>query len=59
MKYTELHKRFISAGWKYLYAEGSHYFYEKDGKKSEPIPYHGSKEIGKGLANKLIKKYGI
>ena len=59
MKSTELHRRFITAGWKFLYAEGSHYFYEKNGIKSEPIPYHGAKEMGKGLANKIIKKYGI
>lgn len=59
MKSTELHRRFIAAGWKFLYAEGYHYFYEKNGIKSEPIPYHGAKEMGKGLANKIIKKYGI
>lgn len=59
MKYSELHKRFIKAGWKYHHAEGSHYFYEKNGVLSEPIPYHGAKEIGTGLANKLIKKYGV
>lgn len=34
-------------------------FYEKNGIKSEPIPYHGAKEMGKGLANKIIKRYGI
>lgn len=59
MKYTELKRRFIKAGYKYHHAEGSHYFYIKDGKLTEPIPYHGAKEIGKGLANKLIKKYGV
>ncbi|MEG2599650.1 MAG: type II toxin-antitoxin system HicA family toxin [Muribaculaceae bacterium] len=59
MKSKELHNRFIKAGWKFSYAEGSHYFYERDGVKSEPIPYHGAKEMGKGLALKLIKKYGI
>lgn len=59
MKYKELHNKFIKAGWRFHHAEGSHYFYEKDGKMSEPIPYHGAKEIGKGLANKLIKKHGV
>ncbi|MDE7165922.1 MAG: type II toxin-antitoxin system HicA family toxin [Bacteroidaceae bacterium] len=59
MKYTELHRRFVKAGWKYSHAEGSHYFYVKDGRLSEPIPYHGAKEIGAGLANKLIRKYGV
>ena len=59
MKYTELHQRFIKAGWRYHHAEGSHYFYIKNGKLTEPIPYHGAKEIGTGLARKLIKRYGI
>lgn len=59
MKSKELHNKFIKAGWKYDHAEGSHYFYIKDGILSEPIPYHGAKEIGKGLALKLIKKYGL
>ncbi len=59
MKYTELHRKFISKGWKFHHAEGSHYFYIKDGELSEPIPYHGAKEIGRGLAQKLIKRYGL
>ena len=59
MKYTELHRRFQKAGYKYDHAEGSHYFYIKDGVLTEPIPYHGAHEIAKGLANKLIKKYNV
>lgn len=59
MKYTEFHRKFVKAGWKFHHAEGSHYFYEKDGCLSEPIPFHGAKEIGGGLANKLLKKYGL
>ncbi|MBR6879437.1 MAG: type II toxin-antitoxin system HicA family toxin [Bacteroidales bacterium] len=39
MKYKELHRRFIKAGWRFDHAEGSHYFYVKDGVLSEPIPY--------------------
>ncbi len=58
MKYTELHRKFVKAGWQFHHAAGSHYFYEKDGKLSMPIPFHGSKEIGAGLANKLLKEYG-
>lgn len=27
MKYSELHRRFIKAGYKFHHAEGSHYFY--------------------------------
>ncbi|MDE6127258.1 MAG: type II toxin-antitoxin system HicA family toxin [Muribaculaceae bacterium] len=59
MKSKELHNRFIKAGWRFHHAEGSHYFYIKDGTLSEPIPYHGAKEMGKGLALKIIKRYGI
>ena len=59
MKSRELHNKFTKAGWKFHHAEGSHYFYMKDGILSEPIPYHGSKEMGKGLALKLIRKYGL
>jgi len=59
MKSTELHRRFIKAGYKFDHAEGSHYFYIKDGVMTEPIPYHGAKEMGTGIANKLIRKYGI
>ena len=59
MKSSELHRRFIKAGWVFDHAEGSHYFYKKDGVLSEPIPYHGSKEMYQPLANKLIRKYGV
>lgn len=59
MKYTELHRRFIRAGWRFDHAVGSHYFYVKDTQITEPIPYHGAHEIPKGLANKILKRYGI
>ena len=59
MKYSELHRRFVKAGWTFDHAEGSHYFYIKNGIMTEPIPYHGSHEIGKGLATKLIRKYNV
>lgn len=60
MKSKELHRLFIHAGYKYSHAEGSHYFYQdKEGNLTEPIPYHGAKEMGTGLANKLIRKYGL
>ncbi len=54
MKYTELHRKIVKNGWKYSHAEGSHYFYTKDGK-----PYHGAKEIGEGLKKKLIRELGL
>lgn len=59
MKYTEFHRKVVKNGWKFVYAEGSHYFYEKDGTMSPPVPYHGAKEMGKGLENSLIKVMGL
>lgn len=59
MKYSELHRRFIKAGYKFHHAEGSHYFYIKEGRLTEPIPFHGSHEIGRGLCAKLIRKYNV
>lgn len=53
MKSTELHRMFIKKGWKFDHAEGSHYFYRNEkGELTEPVPFHGAKEMGKGLANK-------
>lgn len=60
MKSNELHRLFIRSGYRFDHAEGSHYFYrDKDGELTEPVPYHGSKEMGMGLALKLIKKYKL
>lgn len=59
MKYKEFHRKIVSAGWKFDHAEGSHYFYVKDGIISEPVPYHGSKEIPEPLRKKIAKGMGI
>lgn len=59
MKYTEFHRKIIKAGWKFKHAEGSHYFYEKDGKLSQPVPYHGAKEIPEPLRRKIAREMGI
>jgi mRNA interferase HicA len=49
-----LHRLIKRNGWKHLKTEGSHYIYEKEGMKY-PVPYHGAKEVGWGLLNKIIK----
>ena len=59
VKYSELHRRFTKAGYKFDHAEGSHYFYIKDGVLTEPVPYHGAKEMPQPLANHLIRKYNV
>ena len=59
MKYKEFHRKITAAGWKFDHAVGSLYFYIKDGRLSEPIPYHGSKEIPEPLRRKIAKAMGI
>jgi len=59
MKYSELHRQIKKSGWTLSHAEGSHYFYLKDGVLSPPVPYHGAKEIGEGLRKKIIKEMGL
>ncbi|MCF0254932.1 putative RNA binding protein YcfA (HicA-like mRNA interferase family) [Bacteroides heparinolyticus] len=59
MKYREFHKQITKAGWKRHHVEGSHYFYIKNGKLSEPVPYHGAKEIPEPLRKKIAKAMGV
>ncbi|WP_231433812.1 MULTISPECIES: type II toxin-antitoxin system HicA family toxin [unclassified Chryseobacterium] len=37
-----------------LSVSGSHYIYEKS-VITYPVPYHGAKEVGKGIENKIKK----
>lgn len=59
MKYTEFHRKIKKAGWIFVRAEGSHYFYEKDGVLSPPVPFHGAKEIFEPLRKKIAKEMGL
>jgi mRNA interferase HicA len=58
MKSTELHRLVKKNDWLHIRTKGSHYIYEKDG-RTYPVPYHGSKEVGKGLEKKIIKEMGL
>jgi len=58
MKSSEFHRLVLKNGWVVVRSAGSHYIYEKGGKR-EPVPYHGSKEMGEGLRKKLTKKMGL
>lgn len=58
MKSSEFHKLVKKNGWNYLEAEGSHYIYEKEGRRY-PVPFHGPKELGKGLEMKMKKEMGL
>ena len=55
MKSAELHKLVVANGWKLIRSRDSHYIYEKDG-EVYPVPFHGSKEVGKGLELTTKKK---
>lgn len=59
MKYKEFHRQITRAGWKFDHAEGSHYFYIKDGILSEPVPFHGAKEIPEPLRRKIARALGL
>lgn len=56
MKSSELHKLIRTCGWQHIRTNGSHYIYEKNGKRY-PVPYHGAKEVGKGMEIRLEKKW--
>ncbi len=58
MKSAEFHRLVKKNDWHLLKIEGSHYIYEKNGKKY-PVPFHGSKELGKGLEKKMKKEMGL
>ncbi len=58
MKNSEFHRLIKKNGWSLIKAEGSHYIYEKNGQKY-PVPFHGAKELGKGLEMKMRKEMGI
>ena len=58
MKSSELHRKIKRNGWIFVKAEGSHYIYQKEG-RGYPVPYHGAKEIGKGLERKIIKEMAL
>lgn len=59
MKYKEFHNRILKAGWSFVRAVGSHYFYTKNGRLSPPVPFHGSKEIPEPLRKKIAKDMGL
>lgn len=58
MKSSEFHRKVKKNGWIHIRTEGSHYIYEKNG-ITYPVPFHGPKEMGKGLVNAIIKEMGL
>lgn len=58
MKYDEFHDLVRSNGWEKLRQSGSHVIYRK-ASRTYPVPYHGGKELGKGLESKIRKEMGL
>ena len=58
MKTTEFHKLVRENGWTILRQTGSHVIYKK-GSVIYPVPYHGAKELGTGLEEKMRKEMGL
>ena len=56
---NEVHRKIERDGWKYSHAEGSHYFYVKNGILSPPVPYHGAKEMYEPLRKSIARKMGL
>ncbi|MBP5398524.1 MAG: type II toxin-antitoxin system HicA family toxin [Bacteroidales bacterium] len=48
----------VRNGWVVLRQRGSHIIYRK-GDITYPVPYHGSKEMGKGLQKKMMREMGL
>jgi predicted RNA binding protein YcfA (HicA-like mRNA interferase family) len=59
MKYTEFHRKIEKNGWVYSHAEGSHYFYLKNGILSPAVPYHGAKEMYEPLRRSIARQMGL
>lgn len=58
MKYSEFKRWLSRLGAEFEPAKGSHFKVTLNGRQSI-FPYHGSKEIGNGLAEKIKKDLGL
>ncbi|WP_183560646.1 type II toxin-antitoxin system HicA family toxin [Mucilaginibacter sp. SP1R1] len=60
MKSSELLRLIKKAGWVEVRQTGSHIVLRHpDHKDNLILPNHGAKEVGTGLANKLLKQAGL
>ncbi len=59
MKYKEFHRRIVKNGYKFHHAEGSHYFYIKNGNLTQPIPYHGAKEMPEQMRKRIARDLNL
>lgn len=60
MKSSELLRKLLRAGWVILRQSGSHMtLRHPDTPDQITFPSHGSAEVGKGLAAKILKQAGL
>ena len=60
MKCSELFRLLLMNGWVPVSQKGSHVKMKHKSKSGTIVfPNHGSQEVGKGLANKILKDAGI
>jgi predicted RNA binding protein YcfA (HicA-like mRNA interferase family) len=60
MKSSELVRKFQQAGWIEIRQTGSHKIFKHPVTgQTMPVPFHGSKEVGTGLVNSILKKAGL
>jgi len=60
VKSSELLKKILKAGWYEVRQTGSHKILMHNGYENTIVfPYHGSKEVAKGLENSLLKQAGL
>ncbi len=52
--------KLVRAGFRYLYPKGSHYYFRHPANgRITSVPFHGNKDIGRGLLSKIIKQAGL
>lgn len=60
MKSSQLVRMLKKDGWYKVDQTGSHMKMRHPTKQNQlAVPFHGSKEVGKGLANKILKDAGL
>jgi len=57
MKSGELYKKLLKAGWYEVWQSGTHKILMAP--KHHCFPYHGSKEVGRGIENAILKQAGL
>jgi mRNA interferase HicA len=59
MKSSELLRLVKKSGWVEIRQTGSHKIFKNpETGETIPVPFHGAKEVGKGLASSILKKVG-